>query len=369
MKSLHTSLILVSILASSRATAALIGFEAVDGYTVNSIKVDGVTVEAAGLSGAIGPDSHLYSAGSGSAIHKDIADNSGSFRNIYGAGTNGSFFGGSADTTYLSAHQSLQSASSVRPPSYDAGAQVLAFRTDARPFGDPVDGPHDAKYAYRVDSLDLNGVGPNAVGNKIVTIDFVTCVSILQTIDGGTLLADGTRSGTILSTFDNPGFIGLEMGFGGVGGVVGDLPGTASGEAARIGWTDENNLAYFNGTGWVDTGFLFNYKGYDSVSVSIDTGADTWSLAINRSLNSTAYARETVFTNQPLLSAIGTSFGDISFRANEDPDTGIDPATSINTANGLSKTYFDNFAFTVVPEPSSALLGLIGCLGLLRRRR
>jgi MYXO-CTERM domain-containing protein len=35
----------------------------------------------------------------------------------------------------------------------------------------------------------------------------------------------------------------------------------------------------------------------------------------------------------------------------------------------LAKTYFDNFAFSVVPEPSTALLGLLGGLGLLRRRR
>jgi hypothetical protein len=73
---------------------------------------------------------------------------------------------------------------------------------------------------------------------------------------------------------------------------------------------------------------------------------------------------EKVVVDQPLGSTLGSSFGDITFTAIEDKDDGIEAYK-----NGLAKTYFDNFAFTVVPEPSSALLGLLGCLGLLRRRR
>jgi hypothetical protein len=74
----------------------------------------------------------------------------------------------------------------------------------------------------------------------------------------------------------------------------------------------------------------------------------------------------TVFSNQPLSTAIGNDFGDITFTAYEDQDDG-----TAATKNGLVKTYFDNFAFTLteVPEPSSALIGLLGCLGFLRRRR
>jgi hypothetical protein len=100
----------------------------------------------------------------------------------------------------------------------------------------------------------------------------------------------------------------------------------------------------------------------EQLTLSLDIQYNTWSLSVNRSLN--AYAPEVVFSNQALATTIGSSFGDITFTAIEDQDDGIEA-----NKNGLAKTYFDNFAFTVVPEPSGALLGLIGCLGFLRRRR
>ena len=198
------------------------------------------------------------------------------------------------------------------------------------------------KDAYTVDSIDLNGTSPNTVANRIVALSFYTCVAAHQTSDSG---------GLIMSTIDNANFRALEMGFGG-----------AAGNAAQIGWTDENNLAYFNGTSWIETNLLFDYKGYDQVSLAIDTAANTWSLSVNRGLN--GYATENVISNLALFTPLGSSFGDITFTANEDPDDG-----TAATANGLAKTYFDNFAFSVVPEPSTALLGLLGGLGLLRRRR
>ena len=312
--------------------------------------VDGtITYEQAGFEGRIGPEVHTYSAGGGTSTHTDVVDNSGKFRNIYGAGSKGDFWdavGGQADTTYLAAHKSSQSAGSARPAGYDSGSQVLAFRTDAKPFDGPeIDGPHNAKYAYTVDSIDLNGTSPTTVGSSAITLNFYTCVSAHETSDGGH---------QIMSTTDNANFRSLEMGFGG-----------ANGNAAQIGWTDENNLAYFNGTSWVETNHLFNYQGYDGVSLTIDVAADTWSLSVMRSLNSTAaYALENVFSNQPLFTPIDNDFGDITFTAYEDQDDG-----TAETKNGLVKTYFDNFAFTVVPEPSSALIGLLGCLGFLRRRR
>jgi hypothetical protein len=220
---------------------------------------------------------------------------------------------------------------------------VLAFRTDAKPFdGLDIDGPHNAQYAYTVDSTDLNGTSPATVGSSAITINFYTCVSAYETSDGG---------GVIMSTTDNANFRSLEMGFGG-----------ANGNAAQIGWTDENNLAYFNGTSWVETELLFNYQGYDGISLTIDVNADTWSLSVMRSLN--AYTTENIFSNQALFTPISNDFGDITFTAYEDQDDG----TAL-TKNGLVKTYFDNFAFTVVPEPSSALIGLLGCLSFLRRRR
>ena len=94
----------------------------------------------------------------------------------------------------------------------------------------------------------------------------------------------------------------------------------------------------------------------------INTLYNTWSLSVNRGLN--ACATENVVVDQPLGSTLGSSFGDITFTAIEDQDDG-----TAATKNGLAKTYFDNFAFTVVPDPSGALLGLLGCLGFLRRRR
>ena len=154
-----------------------------------------------------------------------------------------------------------------------------------------------------------------------------------------------------MSTTNNANFRSLEMGFGGV-----------NGNAAQIGWTDENNLAYFNGSAWVETNLLFDYQAYDKVSLTIDIVTDTWGLAVSRALN--GYVTESVFSNQALFTPIDNSFGDITFAAFEDQDDG-----TAATKNGLVKTYFDNFAFTAVPEPSGAFLGLLGCLGFLRRRR
>lgn len=351
MSSSKLQFLLLAILGSSEANAALLGFEAANGYSVNDItNTDGsVVYEQAGFAGIVGPEVHTYSAGDGNLLHTDVADhNSGKFRNIYGAGKTGDFFNGPdpskyADTTYLAAHAASQSSGSVKPVGYVSGDQVLAFRTDAKPFDGPeLDGAHNAKYAYTVDSIDLNGTSPNAIANRVVALSFYTCVSAHQTSDSG---------GVIMSTIDNANFRALEMGFGG-----------AAGNAAQIGWTDENNLAYFNGTSWIETNLLFDYKGYDQVSLAIDTAANTWSLSVNRSLN--GYATENVISNQALLTPLGSSFGDITFTANEDQDDG-----TAATKNGLAKTYFDNFAFSVVPEPSTALLGLLGGLGLLRRRR
>jgi hypothetical protein len=343
MKYSRIAFLALSIMATSEADAALLGFEIKDGYTLLNVDPDGdFGVEKATYFGTLGPEVHTYDAGKIVALHTDIVDNTGKFRNIYGAGGKGDLGELGGDSTYLVAHASAQSAGSTKPGGYVAGDQVLALRSENQPFGDPYPGNHNAKYAYTVDDVDLNGTDPNAIGNSIVALSFYTCVSANQTTDGG---------GLILSTIDNPDFRSLEMGFGG-----------ANGDAARIGWTDENNLAYYNGTSWVETAFLFDYKGYDKVSLSIDTLANTWSLAVNRSLN--AYATEVVVSNQALTTTVGSSFGDITFTAIEDQDDGIEA-----NKNGLAKTYFDNFAFTVVPEPSSALLGLLGCLGLLRRRR
>jgi hypothetical protein len=338
------------VIASTGANAALLSFEANQGYTVNDVtdaSNTSLVYEQAGFETIVGPEVHTYSAGDGNLLHTDVVDNAGKFRNISAnPGSKGDFWdavGGQADTTYLAAHTARQSSGSVRPDGYVSGDQVLALRSDAKPFDGPeIDGPHDAKYAYTVDSIDLNGTNPNAIGNSIVALSFYTCVSAKQTSDSG---------GVILSTTDNTNFRALEMGFGGV-----------NGDAAQIGWTDENNLAYYNGSSWIETDLLFDYKGYDQVSLSINTLYNTWSLSVNRGLN--AYATENVVVDQPLGSTLGSSFGDITFTAIEDQDDG-----TAATKNGLAKTYFDNFAFTVVPEPSGALLGLLGCLGFLRRRR
>lgn len=157
-----------------------------------------------------------------------------------------------------------------------------------------------------------------------------------------------------MSTFDNADFRGLEMAFGGSN----TLP------AAQIGWTDENNIAYFDGSAWQETSLSFDPMSFDGVGILINTLTDTWDLVVERFDN--GYVQETVVSGLALANDIDSDFGDITWTVNTDVD---DAGTADD--NGLAKTYFDNFTFDVtpVPEPSVALLGVFGLMGLFIRRR
>jgi hypothetical protein len=361
MKSLSFLFCPIVLLVSQEAHAFLNNFEAADGYTLNNIlRANGNILETAVSSGRIGPELNTYNAGSGTATISNITDNTGKFVNNSGGGTKGDITATTVvgqptgfslgDTTYLSAHETGQASGAALPAGYSLGAQLLAFRTDAKPFADPRDGPHNAQYSYTVDSQDFLGLNPAAVSSHLINISFIACVSVKETKDNG---------GLVLSTVDNVNFRGLEMSFG----------GTAAAAGARIGWTDENNLAYFDNAtnAWVETNKTFDFMAFDKVSVSINTLTDTWSLVVNRHLNTTAYASETIFSNIALDNIIGANFGNIVFTANEDLD-----GAGTTDDNGLAKTFFDSFAMsaTAIPEPSNALLTALGAMGwILRRRR
>ncbi|MBB5353433.1 hypothetical protein HNR46_003694 [Haloferula luteola] len=47
----------------------------------------------------------------------------------------------------------------------------------------------------------------------------------------------------------------------------------------------------------------------------------------------------------------------------------IDISTGPRAGGSATNVHFDSFSAQLVPEPSTALLGLLGCVGLLRRRR
>ncbi len=356
-KHLLTLTLAISLVASHQAHAFLGAIENADGYTRDNVGAN--PANQAGINGGVGPEVQTYNAGSGTNTFTAITPGSGKFVNNYGAGNTGNFLGGSGDTTYLAGHQTndlIGANANVSGGVITAGNKaasfgdgVLAFRTDPRPFNDNQIGPRAAQYSYGVDSQDLSGLNPAAVSSHLITISFVTCVSVSQTAANG---------GQIMSTVDDANFRGLEMSFG----------GSATSAGARIAWTDENNLAYYDNAtnAWIETTKLFDFHGFEQVNVSINTLDDTWSLSINRGTD--GYLVDNILTNVALDNTIGSSFGDIVFTANEDLDGGL--AGSAN-ANGLAKTFFDNFAITAtaVPEPSTALIAAAGLLGLLRRRR
>ncbi|MBN8460727.1 MAG: hypothetical protein J0M04_23090 [Verrucomicrobia bacterium] len=90
----------------------------------------------------------------------------------------------------------------------------------------------------------------------------------------------------------------------------------------------------------------------------------------------TLFSRTLTATDQGLTAASGNSSRAVGVAVNTSPInlTGLPVGTSVwlrigRPSNGTGDVILDNVAVTTVPEPAGVLLGALGALGLLRRKR
>lgn len=394
------------------AHAYLGGFELADGYSTTPATVPAHVISGAGgdevaPNGNTGAEVHTYNAGNGTSTLTNITNNSGLWQQLYaargaaqtyvfnngggGASSDTNKLGsqdGTGDRAYISTHTLNNLPSGYYLPTgttaANLGSALLAVRSEAfgyasgdTVYGNPTnEGPNNLRFAYTPDSKDFLGLNPAALtGTEKLSFKFIAKLNIATTDEyNGTptgLLGSGTPADPYrlpLSTVNNTNLRPLEMTFGGtVSGA------TIINPAFKIGWTDENNLAYWNGGSWVETALYFNYKGFDEVTIDMNLATDKFDLRVRRHDN--GYVQETAATNLSFANVIGTNFGVIGFETFEDPDSFNAASPTLaqaRTANGVPKTYIENFVFTAVPEPSSyGLINLGFLVGLiaLRRRR
>ena len=324
-----------------QSKAYLGGFETTDGYSNHDV---GTALNMAPLFGSpatfVGPDVNLYDAGQKGSV--DIADNTGLWSNVYGAGTSGRYqlwnASSDADATYLVAHTN-----------YYSGGQCLAIRASesivtnaAARYGRT--GAFDSQWTYTVDSKDLNNYSPTGLSGNVVSLQFQLSV--------GAQYKQPIQGGGRLSMVDN-NVVMLSVGLG----------GSAAAKAIQIGFDDLQHVRYLDDVGtWVDTGIISSYVSFDTVFARMDMVSQTYDLQYYSSLTGIT---SSLVTGLHFNNNIGGSFGNITLTTMADPEN----PTNGFAAHGLAKTYLDNFSFSVVPEPSSILLALSGALLICMRRR
>lgn len=206
------------------------------------------------------------------------------------------------------------------------GESSLALRSTTG-FGDTDE--DGASYLYSFDARDFDGVSPSLVTDGIVTIDYwmrpqtpffstsrVTTTEFVNST-GDTVFAIGT----------------LGQGL----------------------FTSQPFLEWYDGSGWHTTSIVANNADWDHVMLTFDLTNDLISFSYFASLTATTH----VLATDVLAGAALDQLSGIRFTAQ--PNTEMNNYDDFNVVSPL-----------VVPEPSSALLALLGCMPWLlisRRRR
>jgi hypothetical protein len=199
---------------------------------------------------------------------------------------------------------------------------VLRSGSFALQYGDTAsDG---ADYRYNFDSRDFDGITPGSVSTGIISLDYWICPQV----EGLTTLRQSS-----LSVLNSAGDTIFSIGY-----------------SSRLSDTTPM-LDYYDAGGWHSTSIQANQSGFDQVSLSFDLDANTISMNYYASLG--GGSNHTVVTSAASAATMDTLKG-LRFEAKA----------------GTEKTTFDDFNFSVVPEPQSLILAaLAGICSLVRRRR
>jgi hypothetical protein len=202
----------------------------------------------------------------------------------------------------------------------------------------------------------------------------------------------------------------------GTANLVGGTTATfAAGNGGGFAWNTTTYAAQSAGSGTRGVEFFASTAGYENITISYDhrasgtgsrwaqieytvNGGTSWTVAQNNgggiSPHDTFYSFSfdlSAITAVDNVAGFGVRitsiFAPVAFDQNAtlgdfaadsayqraNAQSGFDPGSGVGTGDyGAAGTWrFDNFTIsgTAVPEPSAALLGAVGVLGLLRRRR
>ncbi|MGV3662893.1 MAG: PEP-CTERM sorting domain-containing protein [Prosthecobacter sp.] len=279
-----------------------------------------------------GPDVTRYNAGGygttnggpgGSAM--DIADNTGMWQALAGGRLNEDqdapyYYGGQLFRDQIVAYHFLYPRT---------GSQVLSVMA----------ADENLSYSYTLDSRDLGGLNPASTGAALVQMSFWARPTDWDNEDTGNIMG--------LSLYDS-----------------------MNQSIFEVGYTGDNRLQYrlAGGGSWITTAHELGSNGWSQIVVSVDTAANTASLAVR------AYS--------DTLSALASTTSSVLNQAAMGVDADSLHALKWDVRGGALDNgavsyvhFFDDFSFAVspgspVPEPGSMLLlGVALGLGTWSRRR
>jgi PEP-CTERM motif len=190
--------------------------------------------------------------------------------------------------------------------------------------------------------------GPTSIGSPLFSVTLPKFNPALGTLTKVTLTLDGQTSGSTLE-FDNEA---------GVGGTVGLQIGTTiTANSSFLSALVATPAQSTSGSVVADDDGAPDYLGGDALVLTGGSGSDS-------DFNSS--------TSAPVLASVtgpGTINVDLTNSIFTSTTTSGIFGPSIPNAGSFSGTVTVEYEYNLVPEPSSALLGALGLLALMRRRR